>query len=53
MIAGVVVEFDTESVMMLKCLQARIAELEEELDAERASKTKVNMCLHVVTHYLK
>jgi len=39
----VVVEFDTESVMMPKCLQARIAELEEELEAERASKTKVNM----------
>ena len=48
----VVVEFDTENVMMLKCLQVRIAELEEELEAERASKAKVNMFLHVVTHYL-
>jgi len=33
------VEFDT--VLVLLIFQARIAELEEELEAERASRTKV------------
>jgi len=42
-VSCVVVEFDT--VLLLFNLQARIAELEEELEAERASRSKVSSYL--------
>jgi len=43
-----VVEFD--DVMLLANLQARIAELEEELEAERASRSKVSQQFSPLRH---
>ena len=43
-----VVEFDV--VMLLANLQARIAELEEELEAERASRSKVSQQFSPLRH---